>query len=328
MSRVVVVTGASAGVGRATVRRLAQRGDRIGLIARSEEQLQATAEEVRRLGGTPLALPCDVADADAVEDAAERAERELGPIDVWVNDAMTSVLARVWQIEPDEYRRVMEVNYLGFVHGTLTALRRMRPRDRGVILQVGSALSYRAIPLQAPYCASKFAIRGFTDALRCELMAEKSNVRITMVQLPGLNTPQFTWVRTTLRRRPRPVAPVFQPEVAAQGIVWAMDHPRRELWIGLMTAAVIAGSAIAPWAADRYLAKTNIKGQQDPDVPISPHRPDYLYEPVPQDRGAHGPYGDEAKEHSLQLELAEHRRAIGLATAAGVAVGALAGRRS
>jgi NADP-dependent 3-hydroxy acid dehydrogenase YdfG len=325
MSRVVVVTGASAGVGRATVRKLAARGDRIGLVARSETQLNATADEVRRLGGTPLMLPLDVADPHAVDEAAARVEAELGEIDVWVNDHMTSVLARTWEIAPADYRRVMEVNYLGFVHGTQAALRRMLPRDRGVIVQVGSALAYRAIPLQSPYCASKFAIRGFTDALRCELMAEGSNVRLTMVQLPGLNTPQFTWVRTTLRRRPKPVPPIFQPEVAAEGIVWAMDHPRRELWVGLMTAMVIAGNAVAPWLADRYLAKTNIQAQHD-DTPIDPSRPDYLYEPIDEDRGAHGPYGSEAKQHGVQLALAQHRRAIGLATAAGVAAGALAGR--
>ena len=325
MGRVVVVTGASAGVGRATVRKLAERGDRIGLIARSEKQLKATADEVRRLGGTALVLPLDVADPQAVDDAAARVESELGEIDVWVNDHMTSVLARTWEIAPADYRRVMEVNYLGYVHGTQAALRRMLPRDRGVIVQVGSALAYRGIPLQSPYCATKFAIRGFTDSLRCELMAEGSNVRLTMVQLPGLNTPQFTWVRTTLRRRPKPVPPIFQPEIAAEGIVWAMDHPRRELWVGLMTAIVIAGNAVAPRLADRYLAKTNIQAQQD-DTPIDPSRPDYLYEPIDEDRGAHGPYDGEAKQHGVQLALAQHRRAIGVATAAGVAVGALAGR--
>jgi short-subunit dehydrogenase len=325
VSRVVVVTGASAGVGRAVVRERAARGDRIGLIARGEVKLRATAEEVRRLGGTPLVLPLDVADPDAVEAAAARVEAELGPIDVWINDAMTSVLALTWDVEPRDYGRVMEVNYLGFVHGTQAALRRMRPRDRGVILQVGSALSYRAIPLQTSYCASKFAVRGFTDALRCELMAEGSNVRVTMVQLPGLNTPQFTWVRTTLRRRPKPVPPIFQPEVAAAGIVWAIDHPRRELWIGLNTALVIAGNAIAPRLADRYLAATNIKAQQD-DTPIDPSRPDYVYAPVEEDRGAHGPYDAQAKPRSAQLVLAEHRRVLGLTAAAGVAAGALAAR--
>jgi NADP-dependent 3-hydroxy acid dehydrogenase YdfG len=326
MSRVAVVTGATAGVGRAVVRKLAQEGWRIGLIARSEEQLEAAADEVRRLGGTPLALPVDVADADAVEAAADRVERELGPIDVWINDAMTAVLAKTWEVRPEDFRRVTEVNYLGFVHGTLAALRRMRPRNRGVIIQVGSALAYRAIPLQSTYCATKHAIRGFTDSLRCELMAEKSKVRVTMVQLPGMNTPQFTWVRTNLRKRPQPVPPIYSPEIAADAIVWCIDHPRRELWVGLNTAIIIAANKVVPWFGDWYLAKTNIKAQQS-DAPLDPSRPDYLYEPVDEDRGAHGPYTDQMKTAGVQLQLAEHRRALGLATAAGVAVGALAGRR-
>ncbi|WP_205698162.1 SDR family oxidoreductase [Conexibacter sp. SYSU D00693] len=305
MSRTVVLTGASAGVGRATARMLAARGDRVALIARSTVQLEATAQEVRAAGGTPLVLPCDVADAGAVEAAAQRAEDELGPIDVWVNGAMTAVLKRVHETTPEEFARVAQVNYLGAVHGTLAALARMRPRDRGTIVQVGSALSYRAIPLQATYCASKFAMRGFTDALRVELLEEGSSIRVTMVQLPGLNTPQFTWVRTSLRRRPKPVAPFFQPELAADAILHAIEHPNREHWVGGNTAVIIAADKLAPRAADLYLARTNVEGQQD-DTAIDPDaREDYVFSPVEEDRGAHGPYDDEAETGSRQWRAAK-----------------------
>jgi NADP-dependent 3-hydroxy acid dehydrogenase YdfG len=328
VSRVVVITGASAGVGRATARKFGERGDKVALIARGRAGLEAAAAEVREAGGTALILPLDVADADAVEAAAERVERELGPIDVWVNDAMSAVLAFAWDVATEDYRRVTEVSYLGYVHGTLAALRRMRPRDRGVILQVGSALAYRAIPLQASYCASKFAIRGFTDALRTELEHEQSNVRVTMVQLPGVNTPQFTWVRTTLHRRPKPVPPFFQPEIPAEAIVWAADHPRREVWVGLNSAVIIAGNKVAPRLADWYLAKTSVQAQQD-ETPIDPHRRDDLYAPLDdaEDRGAHGPYDARAKRHGVQLAFVKHRRAAGVAAAAGLVAGAaLAGR--
>jgi NADP-dependent 3-hydroxy acid dehydrogenase YdfG len=322
----VVVTGASAGVGRATAVAFGARGDRVALIARGEEGLQAAAREVRAAGGTALALPCDVGDADAVEAAAARAEDELGPIDVWVNCAMAAVLAFVHETDPADVRRVTEPTYLGCVHGTLAALRRMRPRDRGVIVQVGSTLAYRAIPLQATYCAAKFAIRGFTDSLRTELLHEGSGVRVTMVQLPGLNTTQFTWVRTTLRRQPRPVAPVYQPEVAADAIVHAAEHPRRELWVGASTPILIGGNKLAPWLGDRYLARTNVEAQQTAD-PIDPARPDYLYRPL-GDRGSHGPFDGEARASSVQLALAKRRRALSLAGAATAAgVGLLALRR-
>ena len=317
--KTVVVTGASAGVGRATAVAFGSRGDRVALIARGEDGLQAAAREVRAAGGTALVLPCDVADADAVEAAAARAEDELGPIDVWVNCAMAAVLAFVHETDAADVRRVTETTYLGCVHGTLAALRRMRPRDRGVIVQVGSTLAYRAIPLQATYCAAKFAIRGFTDSLRTELLHEGSGVRVTMVQLPGLNTTQFTWVRTTLRRQPRPVAPVYQPEVAADAIVHAAEHPRRELWVGSNTPILITGNKLAPWLGDRYLARTNVEAQQTPD-PIGPDRPDYLYRPL-GDRGSHGPFDDEARASSIQLALAKRRRALTLAAAA-TAVGA------
>jgi NADP-dependent 3-hydroxy acid dehydrogenase YdfG len=322
----VVVTGASAGVGRATAVAFGARGDSVALIARGEEGLQAAAREVRAAGGTALVLPCDVGDADAVEVAAARAEDELGPIDVWVNCAMAAVLAFVHETDPADVRRVTETTYLGCVHGTLAALRRMRPRDRGVIVQVGSTLAYRAIPLQATYCAAKFAIRGFTDSLRTELLHEGSGVRVTMVQLPGLNTTQFTWVRTTLRRQPRPVAPVYQPEVAADAIVHAAEHPRRELWVGASTPILIGGNKLAPWLGDRYLARTNVEAQQTAD-PIDPARADYLYRPL-GDRGSHGPFDGEARASSVQLALAKRRRALSLAGAAAAAgVGLLALRR-
>jgi short-subunit dehydrogenase len=306
-ARTVVITGASAGVGRATALAFARRGDRVGLIARASDQLEAAARDVRGVGGgAALVLPCDVSDAAAVEAAAARTEAELGPIDVWVNGAMVAVLAFSWDVRPEEFRRVTEVVYLGTVNGTLAAMSRMRGRDRGVIVQVGSALSYRAIPLQATYCAAKFAVRGFTDSVRTELMHDGSGVRITMVQLPGLNTPQFTWVRTRLGRTPRPVAPVYQPEVAGDAIEWASRHPRRELWVGANTPLVIAGSQLVPRLADRYLAKTNVDAQQT-DQRLPDDWRDYLDAPLPGDRGAHGPFDDEAKPRSVQLTLAKAR---------------------
>src|SRR3954447_1353339 len=327
MSRTVVVTGASAGVGRATAVAFGRRGDRVALIARGEEGGAGAAREVEAPGGRALALPCDVSDSDAVEAAAASAEAELGPIDVWVNDAMVAVLAFVHETSAADFRRVTEVAYLGFVHGTMAALRRMRPRDRGVIIQVGSALSYRAIPLQATYCGAKFAIRGFTDALRTELMYEGSNVKVTMAQLPGLNTPQFTWVPTTLKRKPRPVAPVYQPEVGGEAIVFASEHPRRELWVGGNTAVLIAANKLAPWFGDWYLARTNVKAQQT-DEPIEPDRRDYLYGPL-EDRDTHGPFDREAKSRSRELELTKRKRPLLAGAAAGLlaAAAALARRR-
>ena len=319
---VVAITGASSGAGRATARAFAARGDSVGLIARGTDGLEAARREAAAAGSRAVVCVADVADHAAVEAAAERIERELGPIDVWVNCAMATILARVWETSADDFRRATEVSYLGYVHGTMAALARMRPRDAGVIVQVGSALSYRAIPLQASYCGAKFAIRGFTDALRVELLAEGSNVKLTMVQLPGLNTPQFDQVPTTLPRQPQPVPPVFQPEVAADAIVFAADHPRRELWAGHSTVATIAGSKEAPWVADRFLARTNIDAQQT-DEPLDPDRPHYLYEPLPGDRGAHGRFDDEAKPRSLQLALTKRKRPL-LAAALAGALAALA----
>jgi NADP-dependent 3-hydroxy acid dehydrogenase YdfG len=319
---VVVVTGASAGVGRATALRFARAGSTVALIARGQDKLDAAAAEVMSVGAKAMTIACDVADPAEVDEAAERVESELGEIDVWVNNAMTAVLAMSWDVAPQDFRRVIDVNYLGYVHGTLAALRRMRPRDRGTIVQVGSALAYRAIPLQASYCAAKFAIRGFTDSLRSELLHERSGVRIVMVQLPGLNTPQFTWVRTTLRRRPRPMAPFFQPEVAAEAIVWAAEHPRRELWVGANTVAVITAAKLFPGLLDRYLARTAVDGQQDA-TPIDPSRPDYLYEPLPGDRGARGPYDRDAKERSLELRATRARRPLLLAGVGAAATGSV-----
>ena len=324
-SQTVVLTGASAGVGRATAREFARRGARIALVARNEDALEIAAEEVRRAGGTPLIVPTDVAQADQVEAAAERAERELGPIDVWVNDAMASVFARVWDIEPAEFERVTQVTYLGAIYGTMAALKRMRPRNHGAIVQVGSALAYRGIPLQSAYCGSKHGIKGFTESLRTELMADKSGVHVTMVQLPGLNTTQFGFVRTKLPRTPRPVAPVYQPEIAARAIVHAAAHPRRRAyWVGGSTVMTIIGNRVAPWFADWYLAKTAIGGQQT-DTAADGHRKhtDYLYEPVPGDHGSHGSFDDEAKARSPQAVLSRHRAAAA-AGAAGVAAGAAA----
>ena len=315
----IVVTGASAGVGRATTRAFGARGDRIALLARGEDGLNAARREVEEAGGTGLPIPTDVADPDQVEAAAQRAEQELGPIDVWVNDAMTSIFAPTWDIAPDEFRRATEVTYLGFVWGTMTALRRMRARDRGTIVQVGSALAYRGIPLQSAYCGAKHAVEGFTESLRTELLNEGSNVAVTMVQLPALNTPQFETVRTRLPRHPRPVAPVYQPEVAAKAIVWAADHPRREIKVGASTAITVAGNKLLPGLGDWYLARTAVDGQQTQD-PVNGDRPDNLFAPVPGDHGAHGRFDDEAKPRSAQLWLTTHKGV--LAAGAGVAAAA------
>jgi NAD(P)-dependent dehydrogenase (short-subunit alcohol dehydrogenase family) len=316
---VVVVTGASAGVGRATVRRFAAEGASIGLIARGKERLEAAAHEVESAGGRALVLPLDVADEPAVEVAADRVEEELGPIDVWVNNAMVAVFGPVARLTPDEYRRVTEVTYLGSVWGTMAALRHMLPRDRGTIVQVGSALAYRGIPLQSAYCGAKHALEGFIDSLRTELLHEGSNVRVTAVQLPALNTPQFSWGRTKMPRQPQPVPPIFQPEVAADAIVWASRNHRRELYVGWPTVEAIVGNKIAPSLADLYLARTGYDAQQI-DEPVPPDRPDNLFDPMPGDFTAHGRFDDRAKARSVQLWVTKHRRWL----AAG-ALAALAG---
>jgi short-subunit dehydrogenase len=325
MSRVVVVTGASAGVGRATAQAFGKRGDRVALLARGQDGLEGAREEVEAVGGQALAIPTDVADADEVETAAERAERELGPIDVWVNDAMTTVFSPFNQLTAEEYKRATEVTYLGYVWGTMAALKRMLPRDRGVIVQVGSALSYRAIPLQAPYCGAKFAIRGFTDSIRTELIHDKSNVHITMVQLPAVNTPQFNWCRTRLPNHAQPVPPIYQPEVPAEAIVWAAAHRRRELWVGRSTVKAIIANKLAPGLADRYLGKTGFSAQQT-QQPVASDHPDNLFEPVDGMHATHGMFDDKATNSSPELWLAEHRSLVAGAAAAGIAGLALLAR--
>lgn len=325
---VVAVTGASSGVGRATAHAFAREGATVGLIARSQEALDATAAEVRARGGEAVVLTCDVAEASAVDAAADQLE-QYGAIDVWVNNAMASVFAPTWEISAEEFKRVTEVTYLGVVNGTLSALSRMRPRDRGVIVQVGSALAYRGIPLQSPYCASKHAIQGFTESLRCELMNESSGVRVTMVQLPAVNTPQFDTVRTRLPRHPQPVPPIYQPEVAARAIVTAATHPdRREWWVGASTMVTLLGNAVAPGLGDRYLARTGVNSQQT-DEPVEHDRPDNLYQPVPGSGATHGDFDARAKDRSIQWLATRHRRTLAIVAgvASIVAVGALARRR-
>jgi NADP-dependent 3-hydroxy acid dehydrogenase YdfG len=315
----VVITGASAGVGRATAREFARRGARIGLIARDRERLELALREVEALGGNGLVLPLDVADAAAVDAAAEQVEAAFGPLDIWVNNAMTSVLSPVHQLQADEVRRVTEVTYLGCVHGTLAALKRMRPRDRGTIVQVGSALAFRSIPLQAAYCGAKHAIEGFTDSLRTELLHDRSRLQVTSVHLPALNTPQFSWVRSRLPRKPQPVPPIFQPEVAARAIVWAALHPRRQVLVGSPTVAAVYGQRIAPGLLDGYLARTGYDSQQTPE-PADPGRPDNLFTSVPGEFGAHGEFDARAKSFSLQFNLAYRagRWLIGVGIGVGV----------
>jgi NAD(P)-dependent dehydrogenase (short-subunit alcohol dehydrogenase family) len=303
---VVVVTGASAGVGRAIVRAFARRGASIGLIARGRDGLDAARDEIKSLGGQALVIAADVADPTQLEDAATAVEDVFGPIGIWVNNAMVSVFSPAREMTPADYRRVTEVTYLGYVYGTLAALKRMQPRDRGVIVQVGSALAYRGIPLQSAYCGAKHAVQGFTESVRCELLHEGSNVKITMVQLPALNTPQFSWVKSRLPRKPQPVPPIYQPEVAANAIVWAAHHYRRQWYVGGSTALAITANKIAPGLADRYLAQQGYEAQQY-DGSADPERPNNLYEPLPGDHGAHGVFDNRAKKKSTQLWLSQHR---------------------
>ena len=310
-TEVVVVTGASAGVGRATVRAFAQRGARLGLLARGRDGLQAAARDVRAVGGEALVLPTDVADATQVEAAAEAVEQAFGPIDIWVNNAMVSVFSPIKDMTAEEFQRVTQVTYLGYVYGTMAALRRMLPRDRGLIIQVGSALAYRGIPLQAAYCAAKHAVQGFTESLRCELLHDQSHVRVMMVQMPALNTPQFNWVKSRLPRQPQPVPPIFQPEVAADAIVWAAQQNRREVYVGWPTVKAIVGDKLAPGYADRYLARMGYDAQQYNGL-ADPNRPHNLWEPLPGDHGAHGDFDTRAANTSLQFWANKHRRALAL----------------
>jgi short-subunit dehydrogenase len=303
---VVVITGASAGVGRATAQAFAKRGSRIGLIARGKDGLEGARVDVENAGGEAFAVSADVACSEQVEAAAEAIEKQFGPIDIWVNNAMTTVFSPFREITAEEFKRATEVTYLGTVYGTMAAMRRMCPRNRGTIVQVGSALAYRSIPLQAPYCGTKHAIAGFTDSLRSELIHEHSSVHLTMVQMPALNTPQFSWCKTKLPRHPQPVPPIFQPEVAAEAIVWAAHHRRREVFVGAPTVQAIEGNKVAPGLLDTYLAKTCYDGQQT-DEPVSPDRPNNLFEPVPGDHGAHGIFDDRAHTSSTQLWQTTHR---------------------
>ncbi len=309
MAEVVVITGASAGVGRATARAFAERGAAVALLARDEQGLLAAAREADATGARALPLVTDVSDAAAVARAAEPAEAVLGPIDIWVNVAMTTIYAPLHAILPAEYRRATEVTYLGCVYGTMAALKRMRPRRRGTIVQVGSALAYRAIPLQAPYCGAKFAIRGFTDSLRSELLHEGLDIHLTMVQMPALNTPQFDWGRNKLPRRPQPVPPIFQPEVAARAIVFAAHARRREVWVGASTVKAILGTRIAPGLLDRYLASRGYTGQFS-DQPADPQAPDNLFESVGGDHGAHGRFDARAATRSPALWASMHRSSL------------------
>jgi short-subunit dehydrogenase len=305
--RVIVITGAAAGVGRATAKMFAKtEGAHIGLIARGMEALEGAQSDVEALGGKALVIQCDVTDAEGIEAAAERVERELGPIDVWVNVAMTSVFAFVRETTAAEFKRVTEVCYLGYVNGTLAALKRMLPRNRGHIIQVGSALAYRGIPLQAAYCASKHAIQGFMDSLRAELIHDKSNIVAVMVQMPALNTPQFDWCRSKLPNKAQPVPPIYQPEVAAQAIVFASKNKRHEIYVGLPTVIAIIGNKLFPRLEDWYLGNTGVEGQQTSEK-ADHDKPDNLYEPVGGDPGAHGRFDDRAHSFSPQLWTSLHR---------------------
>ena len=315
--RVIAITGASAGVGRATAQAFAREGARIGLIARDERRLRSAKAEVEAVGGHALVLPADVADFQQVERAAHLLEKKFGPIDVWVNNAMTTIFAPFDEITPDEFRRATEVTYLGYVYGTMAALKRMKPRDYGIIVQVGSALARRSIPLQSPYCGAKHAILGFTDSLRSELIHDNSQVHLTVVNLPAMNTPQFEWSRTRLPRHPQPVPPIFQPEVAADAIVWASKNRRREIDVAFPTVTAVIAQKIAPGFADYYLAKTGYESQQM-NKPVDVNRPDNLFHPVPGNFAAHGRFDDQAHAFSGEFWLKKHFGKLAIAGIAGV----------
>jgi NADP-dependent 3-hydroxy acid dehydrogenase YdfG len=327
----VVVTGASAGLGRAIAKEFGRKGAQVVLLARGQQGLDGAAAEIESVGGKALAMPTDVADAQAVEAAAEAAEKKFGPIDIWVNNAMTTVFAPVKEMKPEEYKRATEVTYLGVVYGTLAALKRMLPRDRGTIVQVGSALAYRSIPLQSAYCGAKHAIIGFTDSLRCELIHDQSNIRVTTVHMPALNTAQFSWVKNKLDKKPQPVPPIFQPEVGARAVYWAAHHNRREVYVGGSTVGAIVGNKVAPGALDHYLGRTGYKSQQTSE-PDDPSRPDNLWAPLDahEDRGAHGSFDNRAHPRSLQLWADLHRVpvSIGLGIAAGLGASLLLANRN
>jgi NAD(P)-dependent dehydrogenase (short-subunit alcohol dehydrogenase family) len=321
---IVVVTGGTAGIGRATVREFARNGYDVAILARGEDGLDATKREVDEMGHRALAIATDVADWTAVEAAADRTEKELGPIDVWVNNAFAGIFARFMDVTPDEYERVTRVTYLGQVNGTRAALKRMLPRDRGKIVLVGSALAYRGIPLQSAYCGSKHAIQGFIDSVRCELLHDKTSVTITMVQMPGVNTPQFDWIRAKLPGQPRPVGKVYQPEVAGRAIYAAAHDTRKEMLVGLPTVEAVWGNKVASSLLDDYLAETGFKSQQRPER-VQPDRKDNLFAPVAGDHGARGSFSDEAVDSSAELWISEHKKELGLAVLGAAAAVAGAG---
>ena len=326
MTQTVVITGASAGIGRATARLYGERGANVALIARGQAGLDGAVRDVEDGGGKALAISADVADFAQVQDAARQVEEFFGPIDVWINDAFTSVFSPFAEISAEEFRRVTEVSYLGFVHGTMAALALMRPRGRGTIVQVGSALGSRSIPLQSAYCGAKHAINGFTSSLRCELLHEGSGVHVTVAQMPAVNTPQFSWVRSRLPRHPQPVPPIYQPEMAARGVLFAADHPRRrQYWVGATTAATVMANKFVPALLDRYLARTGYDSQQTGQQ-VDDRRPDNLYQPLDgpegRDHGAHGMFDTRSHGRSAQLWLDERPRVLaGLAAGAAVVTG-------
>src|SRR6476661_8521938 len=321
-ARTVVITGGTAGIGRATAREFARHGWKVAVLARGQDGLEATRRDIEELGGKPLAISTDVADWRAVEAAADQVERELGPIDVWVNNAFAGIFSRFMDVTPEEYERVTAVTYLGQVDGTRAALKRMLPRDRGAVVLVGSALAYRGIPLQSAYCGAKHAIQGFIDSVRCELLHDKSNVTITMVQMPGVNTPQFDWIRAKLPGQPRPVGKVYQPEVAARAIYAAAHDKRKEMLLGLPTVEAVWGNKVASSMLDEYLAATGFESQQRAER-VSPHRKDNLFDPVAGDHGAHGSFDDEAVDSSAELWTTEQKKQLALAAAGAAAIAGL-----
>ncbi|MGN6702189.1 MAG: SDR family oxidoreductase [Burkholderiaceae bacterium] len=322
---VVVITGATAGIGRATARAFAERGAHIALVARDQQRLDDTQREVEELGGKAITISADVADHEQMDAAAERAEQELGPIDIWVNNAMATILAPVDKIDPDDYRRVTDVTYHGFVWGTMAALKRMKPRNRGTIVQVSSALAHRSIPLQSAYCGAKHAIKGFTESLRSELLHERSKIHITMLDMPGVNTPQFEWCKTTLPHHPKPMGAYFQPEVAARAVVWAAHARRREVYVGGPSALAIIGEKFVPKFMDWYLARTGFNGQQTSES-IPADRPNNLWKPVSVPYAARGSFDDKAHTSSKELWVAMYRNWL-LAAGGAAALGLWAGRR-
>jgi short-subunit dehydrogenase len=329
MSKVAVVTGAGAGVGRATVAEFARRGYDVALLSRDQGRLDTAVAEVGRFGVRALGIPTDVADAAAVEAAAERVESELGPIDIWVNVAMATIFAPFHDITAEEFERGTKVTYLGQVHGTMAALKRMCRRNRGTIVNVGSALGYRSVPLQSVYCGAKFAIRGFTDSLRSEVIHDRLDIHLTMVDLPAVNTPQFNWALNKTGKKARPVAPVYQPEVAARAIFFAATHKRRQIWLGYSTVQAILANRVAPGLIDRYLAKFGYSGQMTAE-PTEPGAPANLFDPVPGAFGAHGRFDSEARQTSWEMFTDWHRGAFWAAAAVGLvaSIGILLKRRT